>query len=74
MTPEVLARINEPFFTTRPDQGGTGLGVSISVSIIKDHNGTLTYHSEPGKGTTAMVRLPDSDRMHSKISPAKETL
>ena len=60
MTHEVLERITEPFFTTRSAQGGTGLGVSISSSIIKEHRGTLTYESEPGEGTTATVRLPVS--------------
>jgi len=51
-------RIMEPFFTTKLDSGGTGLGLSICCSIIKDHAGTLEYHSEPGKGTTFTVKLP----------------
>ena len=73
MTGEVLDRISEPFFTTRFDQGGTGLGVSISLSIIKEHNGTLTYHSEPGSGTTATVRLPVSDCAPTSGTRAEET-
>lgn len=59
MTPEVLERIMEPFFTTRLDQGGTGLGLSISYSIIKEHQGSLRYESEPGHGTTATITLPE---------------
>jgi PAS domain S-box-containing protein len=55
---EVLDHITEPFYTTRSDEGGTGLGLSISFSIIKDHQGTLTFLSEPGKGTTATISLP----------------
>jgi len=52
------SRIMEPFFTTKLDSGGTGLGLSISYSIIKDHAGSLDYHSEPGQGTTFTVKLP----------------
>lgn len=55
---EVLNHITEPFYTTRLDEGGTGLGLSISSSIIKDHQGALTFLSEPGKGTTATIALP----------------
>jgi len=58
MTREVLERITEPFFTTRGDAGGTGLGLSISYSIVKEHRGMLEFDSEPGKGTTARLRLP----------------
>jgi signal transduction histidine kinase len=60
MTREELERVAEPFFTTRSAQGGTGLGVSISRSIVREHNGTLVYVSEPGRGTTVSVRLPIS--------------
>jgi signal transduction histidine kinase len=58
MSPEVLARISEPFFSTRLDSGGLGLGVSISRSILKAHGGSLSFESEIGKGTRAIVRLP----------------
>lgn len=60
MTVEELERVAEPFFTTRSAQGGTGLGVSISLSIVREHNGTLVYTSATGHGTTATVRLPAS--------------
>ena len=57
MTPEVLKRLetDPDFFTTRPD--GMGLGVAESRRIIAEHLGTLSYASQPGKGTTATVRL-----------------
>ncbi|GLI36951.1 PAS domain S-box protein [Geobacter hydrogenophilus] len=55
---EVLERITEPFFSTKLEQGGTGLGLSISAAIIREHDGTLTFESTPGKGTTATVTLP----------------
>jgi PAS domain S-box-containing protein len=54
----VRSQVLEPFFTTKLDSGGTGLGLSISHSIIKEHEGTLEFRSEPGKGTTVIVRIP----------------
>jgi hypothetical protein len=58
MVPDVLERISEPFFSTRMDSGGLGLGLSICRSIVKDHRGTLAFESHIGKGTVAIVRLP----------------
>jgi hypothetical protein len=58
MSPEVLERTKEPFFSTRLDSGGLGLGLSICRSIVKDHLGTLAFESAVGKGTLAIVRLP----------------
>ncbi|MFC1898561.1 ATP-binding protein [Candidatus Cloacimonadota bacterium] len=55
---EDLKYIMDPFFTTKRDSGGTGLGLSISYNIIKEHGGELSILSEPGKGTTATIKLP----------------
>jgi polar amino acid transport system substrate-binding protein len=55
---EVLPHIAEPFFTTKHDFGGLGLGLSISSRIVKEHGGTLNFTSEQGKGTTAEIVLP----------------
>jgi PAS domain S-box-containing protein len=55
---EVLSRITEPFFTTKRDSGGLGLGLSISSKIVKEHGGTMTFTSELGKGTLAELNLP----------------
>lgn len=55
---DVLPHIAEPFFTTKQDFGGLGLGLSISSRIVKEHGGTLNFTSEQGKGTTAEIVLP----------------
>lgn len=58
MDPGTLARLTEPFFSTKLESGGLGLGLSISQTIIKEHRGTLMFESEVGKGTTACISLP----------------
>ncbi len=63
--PEALPHITDPFFTTKSDSGGIGLGLSISSRIIKEHGGTLTFTSEPGKGTTAEIILPGLRANHN---------
>ena len=66
MSPEVLERIKEPFFSTHLDSGGLGLGVSICRSIVKEHHGTLEFESVVGKGTRAIIRLPGFDMLRMK--------
>ncbi|KAF0218688.1 MAG: PAS domain-containing sensor histidine [Geobacteraceae bacterium] len=58
MPREVRERIFEPFFSTKLESGGTGLGLAISNFIITEHKGLLEFDSEPGKGTTAVIKLP----------------
>ena len=53
-----LARLTEPFFTTRREQGGTGLGLVVANRIVSEHGGRLLFRSEPGRGTVATVELP----------------
>lgn len=55
---ENLERITDPFFTTKRESGGTGLGLSLALSIVSDHGGRLRFHSDIGKGTTAAMELP----------------
>lgn len=50
--------IFEPFFSTKPNVDGTGLGLPVSYSIIKNHDGDLTFSSRPGEGTTFHIKLP----------------
>ncbi len=62
MNPEIQKKITDPFFTTKRDIGGTGLGLSVSSKIIDNHGGSLYFKSKAGKGTEAIVILPlDSD-------------
>jgi PAS domain S-box-containing protein len=58
MSSDVLPHITDPFYTTKADSGGLGLGLSISSKIVKEHGGTLTFASELGKGTQAEIVLP----------------
>ncbi|MBI1944313.1 MAG: HAMP domain-containing histidine kinase [Deltaproteobacteria bacterium] len=56
--PELLPKVTEPFFTTKPVGAGTGLGLAVCVGLVRAAGGTLTIDSAPGKGTTVTVTLP----------------
>jgi len=57
---EHMEKVFEPFFTTK--QKGSGLGLAVSYSIIRKHEGLITVESEPGRGTTFHIYLPASQR------------
>ncbi|HMB15400.1 MAG TPA: ATP-binding protein, partial [Pelovirga sp.] len=55
---DILEHIVEPFVTSKRQEGGTGLGLSVSARIVKEHRGTLHFTSTSGQGTTATLMLP----------------
>lgn len=63
MTPQQLAQIFRPFYTTKPT--GTGLGLSLVHRIVDEHDGRIIVTSEPGKGSAFEVKLPIVHEMES---------
>jgi polar amino acid transport system substrate-binding protein len=55
---DVLNKVIDPFFTTKRNMGGTGLGLSVSAGIVKEHNGVIHFDSELNQGTEVVVSLP----------------
>jgi signal transduction histidine kinase len=56
--PSIADRVFDPFFTTKPPGHGTGLGLTISYGVVRDHSGVIDFVTQPGKGTTFRVLLP----------------
>ncbi|WP_431271119.1 response regulator [Dankookia sp. P2] len=66
MTPEVLEHVLEPFFTTKPQGEGTGLGLSQVYGFVLQSSGLLRIDSAPAHGTTMQILLP-----HAEVAPNK---
>jgi len=64
-----LARVMDPFFTTKRDSGGTGLGLAVSSTIVHDLGGTIHFDSKQDRGTTVTLTFPLKD----ETAPAGES-
>ena len=58
MPPTIAKRVFDPFFSTKPSDEGTGLGLSVSYGIIQEHNGSIRVDTAPGEGTIFTITLP----------------
>jgi PAS domain S-box-containing protein len=58
-----IQHLLDPFFTTKRERGGSGLGLAVTARIIQNHGGTIGFASEIGRGTVVTVRLPSSGRV-----------
>ena len=70
MEQEVLSRLFEPYFTTKEFGRGGGLGLAITNSIVKDHNGWMEVESQPGKGSRFDAYFPALNTRTEEIKPA----
>jgi PAS domain S-box-containing protein len=70
---ENMDRLFQPFFTTKKQGEGTGLGLSLSWSIVAEHGGEMRVESEPGHGTTFIIELPVTEIPASEIEVKTQT-
>jgi PAS domain S-box-containing protein len=70
MTSEVMERLFDPFFTTRRDAGGTGLGLSVSYGLVQEHKGMIGVQSRSGIGSRFTVFLPIDREVQLNLQPA----
>jgi PAS domain S-box-containing protein len=73
ISPDVIAHIFEPFYTTKPQGQGTGLGLATVYGIITDAGGSINVYSEPGIGTTFRVYFPIVDTAHRSAPTQPDT-
>jgi signal transduction histidine kinase len=69
MTPEVMARLFQPFFSTKPIGVGTGMGLAVVHGIVSAHGGRIQVESQPGKGSTFTIRLPLASQAPLALAP-----
>jgi len=71
MTDEVRPRVFDPFFTTK-GKAGMGLGLAVSYGIIRRHEGSVSVHSESGRGTSFRILLPPAASARAESKPSGE--
>ncbi len=67
---DIIGKIFDPFFTTKRPGGGSGLGLTISLAVIKEHGGTIDVESKPGEGAVVRVMLPAAAEKVATPEPA----
>ena len=71
MTPEVRARIFDPFFSTKHETKGVGLGLAVVYGIVQRHEGRIEVESQPGRGTTFIITLPRQPSAPLAVGPGR---
>lgn len=71
ITPEELSHVFEPFYTTKKEANGVGLGLAVVYGIVERHGGTVTVRSEPGKGTVFTLTFPPAAQSRPDTQPAE---
>ncbi|MGE3354751.1 MAG: PAS domain S-box protein, partial [Planctomycetota bacterium] len=69
MAPQVMERMFEPFFSTRPPDQGSGLGLAVVHGVVTGHRGAIAVASSPGHGTTVTVWFPEHDGTPDVVLP-----
>lgn len=74
ISPDIMNRIFDPYFTTKDVDKGLGMGLAVVHGIVKEHNGAIAIKSEVGKGTTVEVLFPLIDALPESFAPKTDTL